>query len=93
VEATKWGPTGSVAVMNDYPRTLMQLESRLATDAACRDLLAVRWPQLLGVRPYAGWSTGRGLWMCAVCGHQRSLTAGTIFQDTRTPLTLWFRVT
>jgi transposase-like protein len=29
--------------------------------------------------------------MCAGCGHQASVTAGTIFQDTRTPLTLWFR--
>lgn len=26
-----------------------------------------------------------------MCGHQASVTAGTIFQDTRTPLTLWFR--
>jgi hypothetical protein len=29
--------------------------------------------------------------MCAACAHQVSVTAGTIFQDTRTPLTLWFR--
>ena len=29
--------------------------------------------------------------MCSACGHQVSVTAGTIFQDTRTPLTLWFR--
>jgi transposase-like protein len=28
---------------------------------------------------------------CAGCGHQASLTAGTIFQGTRTPLTVWFR--
>jgi len=29
--------------------------------------------------------------MCSACGHQVSVTAGTIFQDTLTPLTLWFR--
>jgi transposase-like protein len=29
--------------------------------------------------------------MCSACGYQVSVTAGTIFQDTRTPLTLWFR--
>lgn len=29
--------------------------------------------------------------MCATCAQQVSVTAGTIFQDTRTPLTLWFR--
>jgi transposase-like protein len=28
---------------------------------------------------------------CAACGRQTSVTAGTIFQDTRTPLTVWFR--
>jgi transposase-like protein len=31
------------------------------------------------------------LLQCAGCGHQSSVTAGTIFQDTRKPLTLWFR--
>jgi transposase-like protein len=29
--------------------------------------------------------------MCAGCGHQTSVTAGTIFQDTRTSLVTWFR--
>src|SRR5262245_24393425 len=28
---------------------------------------------------------------CAACGRQTSVTAGTIFQDTRTPLPVWFR--
>jgi transposase-like protein len=28
---------------------------------------------------------------CVKCGHQTSVTAGTIFQDTRKPLTDWFR--
>lgn len=28
---------------------------------------------------------------CSECGHQTSLTAGTIFHGTRTPLTVWFR--
>ena len=31
------------------------------------------------------------LLQCASCGYQSSVTAGTIFQDTRKPLTLWFR--
>ena len=33
----------------------------------------------------------RGLWLCAACRHQASVTAGTLFQDTHKPLTLWFR--
>jgi len=34
----------------------------------------------------------RKVWLeCARCGRQTSVTAGTIFQDTRKPLRLWFR--
>jgi hypothetical protein len=81
--------------MEDYPRTLAELESRFATEDACREYLArLRWPEGFSCPACSGtrtWSTGRGLWMCAACGHQASVTAGTIFQDTRTPLTVWFR--
>lgn len=31
------------------------------------------------------------LLQCAACGRQTSVIAGTIFEDTHTPLTLWFR--
>jgi len=31
------------------------------------------------------------LFYCTACGHQASVTAGMIFQDTRSPLRLWFR--
>ena len=27
---------------------------------------------------------------CGQCGHQTSVTAGTIFQDTHKPLRVWF---
>jgi transposase-like protein len=33
----------------------------------------------------------RGLWLYTACRHQASVTAGTIFQDSHKPLTLWFR--
>src|SRR5713101_4091708 len=73
----------------------MELERRFATDEACGEYLAqLRWPRDFSC-PACGttkaWATRRGLRMCATCGHQVSVTAGTIFQDTRTPLTLWFR--
>jgi transposase-like protein len=32
-----------------------------------------------------------GLYQCRSCRHQTSVTAGTIFQDTRKPLVMWFR--
>jgi transposase-like protein len=31
------------------------------------------------------------VWLCAACGYEASVTAGTIFQGTHYPLTLWFR--
>jgi transposase-like protein len=81
--------------VEDYPRTLAEFEDRFATDAACRAyLVQLRWPD--GFRcPRCGGATAwpvRGvLFQCAGCGRQTSVTAGTIFQDTRIPLTRWFR--
>ena len=81
--------------MEDYPRTLMELERRFSTETACRDyLIRLRWPEgfacpRCGSRTY--WLTKRGLLMCRECEHQASVTAGTIFQDSHKPLMLWFR--
>jgi transposase-like protein len=81
--------------MEDYPRTLAELEARFSSEGACREyLFQLRWPQ--GFRcPRCGdakaWPLRSVLWQCAGCGRQVSVTAGTIFQDTRTPLTVWFR--
>lgn len=79
----------------DYPRTLAEFDARFATEAACRAYLAqLRWPGGC-VCPRCGgtktWRTQRGLQHCAGCGRQTSVTAGTIFQDTRLPLTTWLR--
>ena len=81
--------------MEDYPRDLLELEARFSTEAACREYLAqLRWPE--GFRcPYCeggkSWPVRGVLLECAACGVQTSVTAGTIFQDTRTPLPIWFR--
>ena len=73
----------------------MELEQRFSTDQVCRDyLFALRWSEGF-VCPRCGgrkaWATRRGLWQCGGCHHQASVTAGTIFQDTHVPLTVWFR--
>jgi transposase-like protein len=81
--------------MEDYPRNLAEFEERFSTEAACRQyLVRLRWPD--GFRcPRCGgrktWPVREVLLQCAGCGHQSSVTAGTIFQDTRKPLTVWFR--
>ena len=81
--------------MEDYPRNLVEFESWFASEEACRAyLVRLRWPggfvcPCCGRRK--GWSTQRLLVVCSACGHQASATAGTIFQDSRKPLTMWFR--
>ena len=81
--------------MEDYPRSQIEFEERFASEEACREyLFALRWPD--GFRcPRCtcskAWVTARQLHHCAHCGYETSVTAGTIFQDTRKPLRLWFR--
>lgn len=80
--------------MDSYPKTLTEFEERFRTEAACREFLArIRWPE--GFRcPRCGhgeaWSAHRGLQVCRKCRAETTVTAGTIFQDTRKPLRQWF---
>src|SRR4030042_829374 len=81
--------------MADYPRTILELERRFPSDEASRQyLFDIRWPSGFSC-PRCGndvaWHMSRDLYLCAACRFQVSVTAGTVFQDTRKPLTLWFR--
>jgi transposase-like protein len=81
--------------MEIYPRTLMEFESQFSSEAACLDyLIGMRWPSGFicpSCKGQKAWRTGRVLFHCAGCGHQTSVTAGTVFQGTRKPLLMWFR--
>jgi transposase-like protein len=81
--------------VEDYPRDLLELEARFSTEEACRAyLFKLRWPDGFLCPRCDGrkaWPASDLLWECARCHRQISVTAGTIFQDSRLPLTLWFR--
>jgi len=81
--------------MEDYPHTLAELEARFSSEDACRGYLAcLRWPSgfVCPVCGHAGgWKVAGLRYECGGCGHQASVTAGTIFHATRTPLKTWFR--
>src|SRR3982750_2992977 len=68
---------------------------RFGTEAACREaLFAMRWREGLtcpacGHRGFCALRT-RKVFQCDRCKKQPSLTAGTVFQDTKLPLTAWF---
>lgn len=81
--------------MEDYPTTLLDLEQRFSTEEACREYLeSIRWPNgytcLRCGHPHY-WKKSSGLYECRNCGYKASVTVGTIFQDTKKPLTLWLR--
>jgi len=81
--------------MDDYPRNLVEFERRFCSEDACLEYLRqVRWRE--GFRcPGCGgtrsWRVGNGLEECCSCRRQTSVTSGTIFQDTKKPMFVWFR--
>ena len=81
--------------MEEFPRNLRELETGFSTEEACREYLSrLRWPEGFRCPRCHGeksWPVRSVLLECAGCGCQTSVTAGTIFQDTRTPLAVWFR--
>ena len=81
--------------MDDYPKTIQEFEERFSVEENCRAyVVELRWPE--GFRcPHCGGSKASvvraTLYQCSGCRRQTSATAGTIFQDTRKPLVMWFR--
>ena len=66
-----------------------------ADDEAClRYLERLRWPDGFVCRACGvvgePWRQSRGRLTCSSCRHQSSVTAGTVFAKTRTPLRTWF---
>jgi transposase-like protein len=78
----------------DYPRSVGEFQQWFRTDGDCLDYLEwLRWPGGFTCPScgYAGgWQLGDGRYECARCHRRTSVTAGTIFDRTRTPLTVWF---
>ncbi len=78
----------------DYPRTWEQFLDWFPDDDACIEYLeGIRWPDGY-VCPRCGvaddaYRTSRGRLICRHCRHQGTVTAGTVFEKTRTPLRSW----
>lgn len=73
-----------------------EFQAWFSSDDDCLDYLEwLRWPHGF-VCPRCGhaggWKLGDGRFKCAACDARTSVTAGTIFDRTRTPLTVWFTV-
>lgn len=78
----------------DYPQTWSQFTDWFHDEDACLDYLErLRWSQQFTCPKCSAISvpskTSRNRLVCQTCGHQASVTAGTIFDKTRTPLKVW----
>ena len=80
----------------DFPKTAQEFEARFATEEDCRAYwIKARW----GGEPACAKCQSKRVWTirggttfeCAQCGHQTSLTSGTLLEKTRKPLKVWFR--
>lgn len=70
---------------------------QFGTQTQCRAALeGARWPagfrcpSCTDSRATRFEREGRCYWQCCRCGHQTTLTFGTIFESTKLPLTIWF---
>lgn len=75
---------------------LLEFEKEFSTENQCRDyLMKLRYPEGRYVCSKCGsvdsWKINDTVFECKDCYHQSTVIAGTIFQDTHKPLTLWFR--
>lgn len=90
------GPsTRDLVAGRDYPRTYREFVKMFPDEEACAAYLEqLRWSSGF-ICPACGttatpWQQTRGRLVCTACRHQASVTAGTILDKTRTPLTTWF---
>jgi len=80
----------------EHPTNYQELVKQLATQEACLDYMAaIRWSDGF-VCPECEcpqfWKAQRLQWICAKCRRHTRVLAGTLFQDTKLPLTLWFQL-
>ena len=81
--------------MENYPKTMLEFEKQFGTEESCREYLyQMRWPDGFicpHCNPHEYWIRESSQYQCKNCRYRISATAGTIFQDMRIPLRLWFR--
>lgn len=87
-------PVSILVSGRDYPRDWNQLLDWFADEQACLSYVErIRWPEGF-VCPRCGgteepYRSSRGRLMCRGCRYQCTVTAGTVFDKTRTPLRTW----
>ena len=80
--------------MADYPQTVMEFHDWFSSEEDCRAyLVRTRWPegiQCPRCQARKPWQMKEPFYRCSGCGHDFTVTAGTLFADTHKPLRVWF---
>jgi hypothetical protein len=84
------------ALWRDFPKTAVEFERRFASEDDCIAYwMKARWgnePACARCKSTRVWTELEGRrFECADCGHQTSLTSGTVLEGTRKPFKVWFR--
>jgi transposase-like protein len=82
-------------ITEDFPKSEIEFDLRFLNPNTCYDyLFSLKWPngfvcKKCGNETY--WISKRQLYICTKCEHQHSLTAGTIMDSSKKPITYWFK--
>jgi len=79
-----------------YPKNFQEFLSQFPDERSCwQYLIAIRWSEgflCSYCQSEKYWLTSKHKIHCSMCAKEFSITSGTIFQDTKKPLLLWFHI-
>jgi len=85
-----------MSIIEQYPIHFQEFLAQFKNENDCWNyIFQIRWPNGFVCPKCSGnkyWLTEQKLIHCSFCGHQSSVTGGTIFHGTRKPLLLWFHI-
>ena len=82
-------------ITEEFPKNEIEFDQRFSNPTSCYQyLFKQKWPNgfrcdKCGHAKY--WLSSRNLYICTRCEHQHSLTAGTIMDSSKKPITYWFK--
>jgi len=79
-------------ITENFPRSEIEFDQRFSNPVRVSVPTKVaRWLCVQEMRPPWYWLSSRKLYICTRCEHQHSLTAGTIMDSSKSPITYWFK--
>jgi transposase-like protein len=82
-------------ITEDFPKSEIEFDKRFSDIDKCYDyLFQTIWPdgfccKVCGHTKF--WISAKHIYICTRCEHQHSLTAGTIMDSSKKPVTYWFK--